>query len=41
MSLFENYVNIFRLQVAVDPDKPLMQPQKQSRSANTNSYVVP
>ena len=32
---------IVKQQVAIDPDKHLMKPQKQSRSANTNSYVVP
>ena len=32
---------IVNQQVAVDSDKHLMKPQKQSRSANTNSYVVP
>ena len=32
---------IVNQQVAIDPDKHLMKPQKQSRSANTNSYVVP
>ena len=32
---------IVNQQVAVDPDKHLMKPQKQSHSANTNSYVVP
>ena len=32
---------IVNQQVAIDPDKYLMKPQKQSRSANTNSYVVP
>ena len=32
---------IVNKQVAIDPDKHLMKSQKQSRSANTNSYVVP
>ena len=32
---------IINQQVAVVPDKHLMIPQIQSRSANTNSYVVP
>ena len=32
---------LVKQQVAIDPDKHLMKPQKQSRSANTNSYVVP
>ena len=32
---------IVNKQVAIDPDKRLMKPQKQSRSANTNCYVVP
>ena len=31
---------IVNQQLAVDPDKHLMKPQKQSRSANNNSYVV-
>ena len=32
---------LVKQQVASDPDKHLMKLQKQSRSANTNSYVVP
>ena len=32
---------IINQQVTVDPDKHLMKPQKQYRSPNTNSYVVP
>ncbi len=32
---------IVNQQVVIDPDKHLMKPQKQSRSPNTNSYVVP
>ena len=31
---------IVNQQVAVDPDKHLMKPQKQSHSANTNWYVA-
>ena len=37
----ESMYKIVNQQVAVDPDKHLMKPQKQSRAANTNSYVVP
>ena len=32
---------IVNQQVAIDPDKHQMKPQKKSSSANTNSYVVP
>ena len=32
---------IVNKQVAIDPEKHLIKPQKQSRSANNNSYVVP
>ena len=41
MSPLEEYYKIVNKQVAIDPDEHLMKPQKQSRSASSNSYVVP